>query len=374
MFRSFYKLSIEGKDVKRFIRYLYKRGILFDKMISLEDKYYVLVDKDNYNKIKSIKTTYQINIVRVYGPLFLLNSIKSNFVFLISFLFSLLFLYLLCHIVFDVVVVTDDRELKEYLMNELYSYDIKPFTLAKSFDKKEIIKNSILDNNRDKLEWLEIERIGVKYIVRLDKRIIKEYEEENGVRNVVAKRDGIIKKIVANRGEIVKKVNDYVKKGDIIISGAIHKGEDVKDNVSAEGDVYAEVWYKVKVTLPVNYYEEKVKSEENIVSFNFLGKEESSNKRVKSNILFSDFFDLFSISYDNVINLDINNSINTIINESDAVNLARQKLLSRLTNGCHIISQKSLKTTLSHSTIIIEVFFKVYENISSISYYSIEGE
>ena len=368
MFKSFYKLSIEGKDVKRFIRYLYKRGILFNKISSSNNNYYVVVDKENYSKIKSIKTTYIIKITRVYGPLLLIMRIKKNFILIVTFLMSLIFIFFLCHIVFDVEIVTDDLKLKEYLFSELKDNSIKKYTFIKDYDERLNIKNKILDDNRDKLEWLEIENIGVKYIVRLDKRIIKEKEKKDKARNIVAKRDGIILKIDATKGEIVKKINDYVKKGDIIISGAIHKGEDVKDNVSAEGNVYAEVWYKVKVVLPISYYEEKTISSKKTLSFNFL------NKETRNNVIFSDFFGIFNISYDKVDQTTVNDSVNTIINESDALDIARRKLLSRLTDDCHIISQKRLKTTLSHSTITIEVFFKVYENISSISYYSIEGE
>ena len=368
MFKSFYKLSIEGKDVKRFIRFLYKRGVFFNKISYDNNIYYIIVDKENYNKINAIKTTYIVKITRVYGPLFLAVTIKKNAFFIITFLISLIFLFVLCNIVFDVVIVTDDLKLKEYLFDELKDNNIKKFTLIKDYDERSNIKNKILDNNRDKLEWLEIENVGVKYIVRLDKRIIKEKKKEERVRNVVAKRDGIILKIDATKGEIVKKVNDYVKKGDIIISGSIHKGEDIKDNVSATGNVYAEVWYKVKVVLPINYYEEKHINSKHSLSLNFL------NKKASENIIFSDFFGIFNVSYDKVDNVIVNDSVNTIINESDALDIARNKLLSRLTDDCHIISQKRLKTTLSHSTITIEVFYKVYENISSFDYYSVEGE
>ena len=174
MFKSFYKLSIEGKDVKRFIRFLYKRGVFFNKISYDNNIYYIIVDKENYNKINAIKTTYIVKITRVYGPLFLAVTIKKNAFFIITFLISLIFLFVLCNIVFDVVIVTDDLKLKEYLFDELKDNNIKKFTLIKNYDERSNIKNKILDNNRDKLEWLEIENVGVKYIVRLDKRIIKE--------------------------------------------------------------------------------------------------------------------------------------------------------------------------------------------------------
>lgn len=78
-------------------------------------------------------------------------------------------------------------------------------------------------------------------------------------------------KIVAENGEIIKKKNDYVKAGDIIISGEIHKNDEVVDNIPASGSVYAEVWYKVKVEMPISYKEELLTGKnKNILNISFL--------------------------------------------------------------------------------------------------------
>lgn len=381
MFKSLYKLSIEGKDVQRFIKLLYKRGITFNRLYLSNNKYYVVVDVSNYKKIIDVKTTYIIKIERVYGNLYIKQLFNNNKIFIISFLFSVVLLFVLSNIIFDIEIVHSDKKIVNLIREELKKNDIKKYTIAKNYDERSAIKESILDNNRDSLEWLEIERVGVKYIIRLDKRIINSKKEDNNICNIVADRSGIILKIVADKGEIVKKVNDYVKKGDIIISGSIHKGEDVKDNVSASGNVYAEVWYKVKVVLPINYYEEKnTNNSEKALSIRFINKEVNLFKRknyiyenVNSKLLFSDFFNLFNIYYNNIEEKYVNDELNTIINEADAVKMAREKIEERLSNEEYIISQKKLKTTLNDSTITIEVFFKVYENISSKSYYSVEG-
>ena len=48
-----------------------------------------------------------------------------------------------------------------------------------------------------------------------------------------------------------------------------------------------------------------------------------------------------------------------------AVLLAREKMLMQLSDDEEILYEKKLKTTQNNSTIIVEVFFKVYENITS---------
>ena len=59
--------------------------------------------------------------------------------------------------------------------------------------------------------------------------------------------------IRSSSGQIIKKLNDYVNKGDVIISGNITKKDEIKNVVKAEGIVYGETWYNVKVELPRSY-------------------------------------------------------------------------------------------------------------------------
>ena len=71
--------------------------------------------------------------------------------------------------------------------------------------------------------------------------------------NVVAKKNAVIMEIRSSSGQIIKKINDYVNKGDVIISGNITKKDEIKNVVKAEGIVYGETWYNVKVELPRRY-------------------------------------------------------------------------------------------------------------------------
>ena len=67
---------------------------------------------------------------------------------------------------------------------------------------------------------------------------------------ILEENDVIITKIESSSGEIVKKTEDYVKKDEIIISGLVYNKETIVAKRCAEGKVYGEVWYKVKVSLP----------------------------------------------------------------------------------------------------------------------------
>lgn len=379
MFKSYYKICVEGHNIKRFIKMLYKFKISLNYLKTYEKRFSAIINEKDFKKIMSIKTSYKIKVIKVYGFELIKKEFIKNIYFILSSIIGILIILLLSNITFKVEIVHDDSELKEKLSKELIKNGIKKYTLIKSYDDIQIIKEKILKENKNDIEWLEIERVGVKYVIRLEKRIINTQKEETGYRHIVAKKEGIIKKIDAEKGEISKKVNDYVSKGDILISGEIHKNDDIYGNVLAKGKVFAEVWYKVKVTLPVNYYEKRYTgNNKNVINISFLDSninildyKKYKEKEVKQNTLFSDFFDLFKISFNEEKELNIVDNVYLMINDDSAIDLARKKIEEKLSNEEYIISQKKLKTTLNNSTINVEVFFKVYENIVEYKYFEI---
>ena len=60
-------IKITGKDVKRFVLSLYKKGINFYNIKYQGKICYIKVTENDYKKIKDIKTIYKIEIVRLYG-------------------------------------------------------------------------------------------------------------------------------------------------------------------------------------------------------------------------------------------------------------------------------------------------------------------
>lgn len=377
MFESFYKIKIEGKDVKRFIRMLYRSGIYFEEISLDHGSAYIKVDKENYKKFNDIKTSYNIEVIELFGISKFNHLIRSNFIFLIFTAFGIFLLYFLSNIIFDVEVIHNDKYIRDLLYSELDKYNIKKYNFVKKYEYVQKVKNEILNNYKNDIEWLEIERVGTVYKIRVDKRIINNIKQDGQNRHVVAKKNGIIMRIVAEKGEIVKKVYDYVRAGDIIISGEIYKNKEVIGQTSASGDVYAEVWYKVKVGMPISYKEEALTGRsKNVINISFLDKNINifdfhryNNSKKEGNTILSDFFGMFTIKYNKEYEINVKDEVNNIISEEFAFKMARKKIEDQLGRGEYIISQKKLKTVINNSTIITEVFFKVYENISSYSYF-----
>ena len=254
---NYYRISIKGKNVSHiFNRILNEKISIFD-VVYKKNNLILNVGYEDFIKIKKINTIYKIEIIDIYG----IKKYKVIFnfykLFIIMFFIFLVFIFIYSKMVFKITIDCQNDKLKEFVKSELKRNNLTIFSLKKSFNKLTKIKEDIKNNNKDLVEWVEIEKDGVFYNVSIIERK-KEYIKNDEVKhNIIAKKTGIIKDIYITSGEIRKNKGDYVSKGDVIVGANITKNEETKSIVDAKGKVFAEVWYQVKLNMNLKV-EEKI--------------------------------------------------------------------------------------------------------------------
>lgn len=368
-----YRIKITGKDPKYFLRHLIVKKIKLYNIIEDHDGISLTVDEVDYAKILKMKTSYNIQIINRFGVA-KLRYLLLKYKYILSFLFLTLgLMIILSHFIFFIDIIHSKEEIRELVENDLKEFGISKYRFRVSYAKKEEIRNKILEKEKDKIEWLEIDRIGTRYIVNVEERLIKDNKVDNEVRDIVAKKDAMILNIEAETGEIVRKKYEYVRKGDTIVSGTIKNKEDEVSKVKAEGKVYGEVWYSVTVELPKKYYEEKktgktskaltLRIANKKISVPF-SKDNKSYISEDSPILENNLIPIkLVLETKHEIEI-IDKEYNMDNSSSEAIKLATKKLEDRLDEQSMILSKKVLKKTLKNSKIIVEIFFKVRENIT----------
>lgn len=372
-FKSKIKINIKGRKIERFIKRLADNKInIYNMEMINRNEANIVILKSDYLKVLNIKSIYEFNIVDGSGMIKIRKTLKLNSLILVFLVIGIIVLQILSRMIFSIEVIHTDKSIRNKMLSELENYGLKIHAFKKSYDEVQKIKEQILTNHKDDIEWLEIENIGTKYIVRLEERKIKNNEESNEKRHVIASKNAIIKKIEAENGEIVKEINSYVNAGDIIISGNITLNEQVKNTVRASGHVYGEVWYKVKVDYPLAYSEkhETGNSQKRLV-FNFLNKsyelgfKKYKDKNVSSKTLLKHIFLPISLTYDNQRELIVIDEVYTI---EQAIKKAEERayaeINSKLNDKEKILSSKNLKVDVNDSKIELEMFFTVYEDIT----------
>ena len=232
------KVKIKVNTTLNLIKYLITHNIEYTNLTKDNNTYTLITKIDNYKKINR---RFDTKLLRYYGMNFIKQTYINNKFLIISFLISLLLLINLTNTINEVQINTNDQTLLESIQKELDKNNIKKNKRIKTYKELIKIKENILKEIPN-LEWLEITRQGTKYIIDVTPKLIKEEQKEKINTDIIATKDGVIKHIVVHNGEKLKEENEYVKKGEVIISGEIYKDDELVLSGQAKGEVYAEVW------------------------------------------------------------------------------------------------------------------------------------
>ena len=367
-------LNIKGHNIERFIKRLKNNNIEILNIIYIsKDEINIKIYKKDYDKVIKLKTIYEIEIIDYYGLVKTKNNLLNNKYIIIFILISLISLYLVTGLIFEIDVVTNDSKVEKELIEELEELGIKKYKFKKNYIELQEIKNKLLSNHKETIEWLEIENIGTKYIIRYEPRIKNDTNIETPLRHIIAKKSGVIRDMNISSGQIVKDVDSYVKKGDVIVSGYISLNGNVKDTVSSSGSVYGETWYKVTIDYPYKYKEIKetgnskeifviklLNKDIELFNFNKYKTKKIENKTIlKNNILPIKFVKQKQIE---TIVIDENNTEEQLIDK--AINLSKKKMEEKLKDGEYVKDYKILNKTKHSDSITLNIFFNVVENIT----------
>jgi len=368
---SFLWIETELRQKNRILLKCFKNKISIYDTLEKNDNLYLKILETDYPKIKKFWFV-KIKKKDVTGLKKLKQKLWNKRIFLISVTLGIILLYLISHIMINIEVIHSKKEIRELISISLKERGIKKNSWKKSYQEIEKIKEEILNEYPEKLEWMEIEVQGMNYIVRVEERKINEEIKEKTSCHVVAKKDGIVKKMVYSKGEAIVKQNDSVKKGDILISGIIKKDEEEKNIVCATGKVYGEVWYQVTTSIPLTY---EVSTRTNKKRWNlrfknsyyddFIFKSRLNSYEEEKHHLFSILGQEISFVTQYEVKKETKN-----LKEEEALEIGVKESLAKISETLEekeeIIDKKVLKKEVNDSTMNVEIFVSVLESIGEV--------
>ena len=164
---KYIRVKVSGKNSNYFINKLISKNILYSNLCIFSKYIEFDLDRKNYYKLIDIKTSYDISIVSYLG-------IYKYLFFFIRYVYIFLFIILgiginifLSRMIFSVEVVHSNSKIRELIYNDLEKYGIKKYSFKVSYSDKEKIVDKILSLEKNDIEWIEIEEVGCKYIVKV---------------------------------------------------------------------------------------------------------------------------------------------------------------------------------------------------------------
>lgn len=343
--------------------------------------------------VKAIRrrTIYKISFVHKRGLPFLSHKLLFHKSLIIGLILSFFFVGLLSNIIWNVHVKGVHPEMEKQIVKQLNSYGIHPGAFKFSIQSPSQIQQQLLDDI-PKLLWVGVTEKGTTYHLEGVEKTLVEEEEKNNPRHLVASKEGVIVEMFVSRGQPMVEVNDFVEKGDILVSGILGKkdeeanadsekeDEEPKELVASEGEVIAQTWYESKVNIPLKanyetltgesinkYYlrfwdfllpiwgfknpeYNQVEIEANESSFNFL-KWELPVTFVKQTI------------YEKTVQTVERTKKEA---KSTAINQATKNLQSKLGKDAEIKFEKVLHERVENGKVKLTLYFTVRENIAEI--------
>lgn len=373
------KVLVSAKE-EGILKTLISNNIYFSNYTIKDNKVIFII---NYEDLELLSKLANIKVIKYYGLVGIKKFLKKHYILLTSFILSYLIIIILSNVIFKVEIVTNNQVLKDNITYYLNYYGIVKYKFVKSNKYIENVKEKILLENKDTIEWISINREGVKYVVNVTPRVISNKVSIDKPSNIVSKKDALIKYLVVTGGSSVKEVNDVVKKGEVIISGNVVKFDKVVGTTRSKGKVFGEVWYTVNISIPFKHviYEKTGETINHIYldifghKFTLVGHYITNNSINEVSVLVDKpylFFKLMKESKELYNYKEVN--LNSESAFKEALKRADKSISNKLDTNEYIIERKVLKKDVFSSKIDIELFYRVYENIGEEKEITLESE
>lgn len=270
---GYVRITVEGYYIERFINICTSSKILiWNLKRENEVKLYLNIGiKDFYDVIKiAKKLKCKIKINKKRGIPFIIHKYKKRKIFLITLIVITMLIGVSTRFVWNIDIITEEKI-------DNIEQDIKEVGLKIGVPKDRVNIQEIANKiriKRDDISWIGIELKGTNAIVKIVKaKKAPEIINENENSNIVAYKEGIITKIIAQNGTALVKVGDEVKENQILIEGKIEGKYTGTRFVHSLGEVEALVKYSRTEKFPIKTIE----------------KVETGNKETKYKIKISNF-------------------------------------------------------------------------------------
>lgn len=237
--------EVVSEDIVGLLRAFKEDHITVFQLVKVDDFTYrfylpiyqrVMVKKYPLTKVKSIGVLYY---------LILLFCRKLSIVGIASFTITLI----LCNqFIFRVEIIGNNPSTTKLVNQVLAKNHIDVGDKKRSYQQLNDIYDDLKASFKGKIDYLNIYQEGgvlfVKYTNSVGAKKVKKNFE-----NIYARKDGVIQNINVSSGNIMVKLNQYVKKGDLLVSNTITSTSEVDKIIETQGTIKAFTYstYEAKI-------------------------------------------------------------------------------------------------------------------------------
>ena len=377
---GYLEIKVEGYFIEKFINNCLKSNIFLwnikRKRTTIMTCNIGVKDFKNIRKILK-QTKCRIKIEKKKGLPFTFNKYRKRKIFALLIFIILIIIAILSNFVWNIQIEGTEKISKDELIQTLKEEGLSIGKFKPGIETREIINKVRLD--RDDIAWIGIEITGTNAIVKVVEAEEKpEIVDEDEYCNIVATKDGVVTKIMAQNGTPLVKNGDIIKKGTVLIGGWLEGKYTGTRYVHSNGQVEAKVWYTQKERV---YLKETKKEDtgeaQNKYSVNINNFIINFNKRVskfenydtieeaKKIKLFSNFYlpiELVKTTYKEYKVVEIAHTLEEA--KTIGIERAKDKLNAQIENTNNITDEQ-INIKEETNFVDVEVVYEVKENIGT---------
>ncbi|MBR3694586.1 MAG: sporulation protein YqfD [Erysipelotrichales bacterium] len=224
-------------------------------LIQQEEHLYFEASIQSHYKLSKVSNIQYLYTTGILGTLKRTLSNTRNYY---SILACILSLFLYTHTLWDIQFKGEDQILRNKILEVLQENDIYVYKVGLTKQEILAIEESLKEEFFEEIEWLNITKQGgmlsIQFIERKEANIYP-----TGYEPLAATKDAVIAYFEVESGKKLVKMDQYVNKGDILVTSEVVDSKGEIKHTYVRGKVYGYTQYYKEVNIPVEYTEEYMK-------------------------------------------------------------------------------------------------------------------
>ncbi|MDH6370115.1 hypothetical protein M2444_001893 [Paenibacillus sp. PastF-3] len=244
-------LHVTGPQVERFINVISEAGIVIWDVRPAEGGASLKLLLNDFYVLRPIlkKTGCRMHVTGRSGLPFLIARLWKRKFFGMGILVFGIMLFMLSTMVWSIRVEGNEKIASEDILAAARQEGVYPFQWIWRLDEPDKLSKGLLAQLPG-VSWIGVQRTGTSIKIQVVESKQPDIKPLLSQRHLISRTDAVVTEIYAEQGRPVVARNSRVKKGDILISGALGDEENVQ-YVVAKGEVKGLVWHEYNIEVPL---------------------------------------------------------------------------------------------------------------------------
>lgn len=254
MFKSYDVYVIRIYSPQKALNLLKEKKIVVRDFKKTSEYTYEFKVEPKYKK-EIIKCFSEAVLIKRYGPRSVVYNLIKKKTTIISLVIALILFFVASTRIYRIDITGGNEKIDSQIRQKLTENNINRYKLLPSNSALKTLQNKLEKELISDIEFLEIRKTGLVIEVKYEKRrepiVLPQLKK-----NLIASKDGVVKQIMVEHGQKLIQVNDFVRKGDLLISAYVNVNDSKLIELFTKGKVYAYTWKIIELKCDTGVREE----------------------------------------------------------------------------------------------------------------------